>query len=168
MKRYILTFALMSLSTLGLFAQDGGREDLQGYIQDGIAKWSSENDKYSFRVGARVMMDGAYYFDDNLDRSSGVRFSDIRIRLFSTLGSKVDFKFDLDFAPQRTTLKDIYLRYHTTKNSFIRLGNFAEPFSPENIQSSFDDRFIAKSATTEALGNGRALGVSYRYFLPNF
>jgi phosphate-selective porin OprO/OprP len=113
-------------------------------------------------------MDGAYYIDDYTDRSSGVQFGEARIRIFSTLGKQVDFKFDVDLAPSRATLKDVYLRWHTNTNGFLRIGNFIEPFSAENIQSSYDDRFMAKSATVEALGTGRTLGVSYRYYHPYF
>lgn len=61
-------------------------------------------------------------------------------------------------------MKDAYLRWHTNKNGFLRVGNFAEPFSAENIQSTMDYPFINKSATVAALGTGRAIGVSYRYY----
>ena len=60
-------------------------------------------------------------------------------------------KLDVDFA-SKNWLKDAYLRWHTNKNGFLRVGNFAEPFSAENIQSTMDYPFINKSATVAALG----------------
>ena len=73
----------------------------------------------------------------------------------------------MDFT-SKSILKDVYLRWHSNKNGFLRLGNFTEAFSAENMQSSFDYPFINKSATTEAFGTGRSLGLAYRYYHPYF
>lgn len=142
--------------------------ELNGYIQDGITKFSSPDGKYTFRVGARVDVDGAYYFDDYTDRGSGANLSAARLRLFSKLGNHFDFKFDVDFMAKGNMLKDVYLRWHSNSNGFFRVGNFAEPFSAENIQSTMDYPFIAKSATVQTLGTGRALGLTYRFYHPWF
>lgn len=156
-------------SAVGFAQETEAQAELNGYIQDGIVKFSSQDGKYTFRVGARVDVDGAFYIDDYTDRGSGCDISTARIRVFSKLGDKFDFKFDVDFmASNSNMLKDIYLRWHSNKNGFLRIGNFAEPFSAENIQSTMDYPFIAKSATVQAFGTGRALGVSYRYYHPWF
>lgn len=174
MKKYILALGVCCLAgAMPMFAQESNSElteaqrELQGYMDEGLVKFKSDNDKFSFRVGARVAIDGAHYFDDYTDRGSGAKFSAARIRIISKIGSKVDMKLDFDFA-SKNWLKDAYLRWHTNKNGFLRVGNFAEPFSAENIQSTMDYPFINKSATVEALGTGRAIGVSYRYYHKNF
>lgn len=166
MKKYILALGFCLLTgTYNVFSQEQteAQQELEAYMSEGIVKFKSKDDNFSFRVGGRVAMDGAYYFDDFTDRGSGAKFSAARIRLFSQIGKKLDIKLDFDFA-SKSVLKDAYLRWHTNKNGFIKVGNYAEPFSAENIQSSMDYPFINKSATVEALGTGRALGFSYRYY----
>ena len=170
MKKYILALGVCCMAgAMPLFAQESNSElteaqrELQGYMDEGLVKFKSDNDKFSFRVGGRVAIDGAHYIDDYTDRGSGAKFSAARIRIISKIGSKVDMKLDVDFA-SKNWLKDAYLRWHTNKNGFLRVGNFAEPFSAENIQSTMDYPFINKSATVAALGTGRAIGVSYRYY----
>ena len=166
MKKYILALGVCCMAgAMPLFAQESNSElteaqrELQGYMDEGLVKFKSDNDKFSFRVGGRVAIDGAHYIDDYTDRGSGAKFSAARIRIISKIGSKVDMKLDVDFA-SKNWLKDAYLRWHTNKNGFLRVGNFAEPFSAENIQSTMDYPFINKSATVAALGTGRAIGVS--------
>lgn len=166
MKKYILALGFSLLAgSFSVFSQEQteAQQELDAYMSEGIVKFKSKDNNFSFRVGGRVAMDGAYYFDDFTDRGSGAKFSAARIRLFSQIGKKLDIKLDFDFA-SKSVLKDAYLRWHTNKNGFIKVGNYAEPFSAENIQSSMDYPFINKSATVEALGTGRALGFSYRYY----
>lgn len=170
MKKYISALVLLlGLSNIS-FAQDTKTEaqkELEGIIDEGLVKFKTDDDKYSFRVGARVAIDGALYADDYTDRGSGAKFSAARIRVISKLGSKLDFKLDLDFA-SKSIIKDVFLRWHTNKNGFLRVGNFAEAFSAENIQSTMDYPFINKSATIDAFGTGRSIGIAYRYYHPYF
>lgn len=140
--------------------------ELNGYIQDGLFKMTSEDGQYSFRVGARAFLDGAYYCDDYTDRGSGANITSARMRVFSKLGDKFDFKFDVDFMSRKNMLKDVYLRWHTNRYGFVTLGNFVEPFSAENIQTTMNDPFIQKSATVQAFGTGRRVGASYRFYHP--
>ena len=165
MKKYISALVLLlGLSNIS-FAQEttDAQKELESIVDEGLVKFKSKDGKYSFRVGARAAVDGALYADDYTDRSSGAKFSAARICILSKLGNKVDFKLDMDFT-SKSILKDVYLRWHSNKNGFLRLGNFTEAFSAENMQSSFDYPFINKSATTEAFGTGRSLGVAYRYY----
>ena len=105
--------------------------------------------------------------EDHTDRTSGATLSTARLRVLSRLGDHFDFKLDVDFM-DKNFIKDAWIRWHSNDNGFLRLGNFAEPFSAENIQSTMDYPFISKSPTVQALGTGRALGLSYRYYHPYF
>ncbi|WP_302589470.1 porin [uncultured Muribaculum sp.] len=167
----IFALALCSIamgSTMAYAEETEAQAEMNGYIQDGLAKFTSSNGLYSFRVGARAFIDGSYYFDDYTDRGSGANISSARVRVFSKLGNHFDFKFDVDFMSKGNMLKDVYLRWHSNKNGFFMLGNFIEPFSAENIQTTMNDPFITKSATVQAFGTGRRVGVSYRYYHPYF
>ena len=105
MKKYILALGVCCMAgAMPLFAQESNSElteaqrELQGYMDEGLVKFKSDNDKFSFRVGGRVAIDGAHYIDDYTDRGSGAKFSAARIRIISKIGSKVDMKLDVDFA----------------------------------------------------------------------
>ncbi len=173
MKRnIILSIALcLSLGTIPAVAQDDelseAQKELNAEIDEGLVKFKTADGKYSFRVGARADIDGSFYFDDYTDRGSGAEFSTARIRILSKLGDKLDFKFDADLLDDNF-LKDVYLRWHPFKRGFLRIGNFAEAFSAENIQSTMDYPFITKSATVQSLGTGRTLGIAFRYYHPYF
>ena len=96
----IFALALCSIamgSTMAYAEETEAQAEMNGYIQDGLAKFTSSNGLYSFRVGARAFIDGSYYFDDYTDRGSGANISSARVRVFSKLGNHFDFKFDVDF-----------------------------------------------------------------------
>ena len=57
MKKYIAAVMLAG-GILGLHAQTEAQTELQGKIDEGIVKFTSPNGKYSFRVGARIDVDG--------------------------------------------------------------------------------------------------------------
>lgn len=163
MKKIIISALAVLTASTSLFAQEA-KEEMRSFMEDGLVKWKSEEKGVSFRVGARVAVDGGHYFDDKTDRSSGANISEARLRIYSTFARNFDAKFDVDFAGNKVSLKDVYVRYHLGKNGIFYLGNYAEPFSADNIQSTGDMNFMYKPATIDALGTGRALGVSYRYY----
>ena len=101
MKKYIfplLAFALLSTQSWRQTKPTEAQTELNAYMDDGLVTFKSQDGQYSFRVGGRLAVDGAYYIDDYTDRSSGADLSSARIRIFSKLGSKLDVKFDIDFA----------------------------------------------------------------------
>ncbi len=167
MKKYILlAIAVMSVGGY-TFAQDA-KEEMTSFMEDGLVKWSSEDKGVSFRVGARVGVDGAYYIDDVTDRGSGFGLTEARLRVYSSFAENFDAKFDIDFARNKVAIKDMYVRYHLGQSGMFYVGNFSEPFSASSIQSSADNSLMFKSSTVSALGTGRALGVSYRYYADKF
>ena len=98
MKKYIfplLAFALLSTQSWGQTKPTEAQTELNAYMDDGLVTFKSQDGQYSFRVGGRLAVDGAYYIDDYTDRSSGADLSSARIRIFSKLGSKLDVKFDI-------------------------------------------------------------------------
>lgn len=163
MKKYILSAIAMVAISANLSAQSA-KEEMTTFMEDGLVRWTSEDKDVSFRVGARVALDGAYYIDDVTDRSSGFDLTEARLRVYSTFYDNFDAKFDIDFAGNAVSIKDMYVRYHVGSNGMFYVGNYSEPFSASNIQSSADMNLMFKSATIDALGTGRALGVSYRCY----
>ena len=163
MKKYIVMALCLAMSAT-MFAQETeAQKELKAEVNKGVVKFQSEDGDYSFRVGGRVVLDGSHYVGGFTDRGSGAAMTSARLRIISKMGDKVDFKLDADFMSS-TFIKDAYLRYHTSENGFVRFGNITEPFSAENIISTFDEPFIAKSATMQAFGTGRAIGATYRHY----
>lgn len=102
MKKYIfplLAFALLSTQSWGQTKPTEAQTELNAYMDDGLVTFKSQDGQYSFRVGGRLAVDGAYYIDDYTDRSSGADLSSARIRIFSKLGSKLDVKSILTLLP---------------------------------------------------------------------
>ena len=163
MKKQILTTISLIAISATLFAQKA-KEEMMIFMEDGLVKWESKDKGVKFRVGGRVAVDGAYYIDDKTDRSSGFTLSEARLRIFSTFANNFDTKFDIDFAGNKVSIKDLYLRYHVGNNGIIYAGNYAEPFSASNIESTGSMSLMFKSPTIDAMGTGRALGISYRCF----
>ena len=89
MEKYIfplLAFALLSTQSWGQTKPTEAQTELNAYMDDGLVTFKSQDGQYSFRVGGRLAVDGAYYIDDYTDRSSGADLSSARIRIFSKLG----------------------------------------------------------------------------------
>ena len=76
MKKYISALALSICFFGAAYAQETetteAQQELQAIMDEGLVKFKTEDGKFSFRVGARVDIDGAHYIDDYTDRSSGV------------------------------------------------------------------------------------------------
>jgi hypothetical protein len=61
MKKYILALGVCCMAgAMPLFAQESNSElteaqrELQGYMDEGLVKFKSDNDKFSFRVGVSL------------------------------------------------------------------------------------------------------------------
>ena len=66
MKKYIfplLAFALLSTQSWGQTKPTEAQTELNAYMDDGLVTFKSQDGQYSFRVGGRLAVDGAYYID---------------------------------------------------------------------------------------------------------
>lgn len=111
-------------------------------------------------VGGRIYFDGAVFVDDDTDLGNGVTVPDIRI------GVKADYKkwsmkVDMGFARSKVSAKDIFVQYNFKKNSYMRLGHYAEPFSIDAMESSGNIKFLTANTSSSAFAPGRKLGLQY-------
>lgn len=162
MKKISVLIAFL-FAVIAVNAQDA-KEKADAYIKNGSIRFESETGDVKLRVGTRFAFDGAYYFDDKTDLSSGTRIGEARIRLNGTFYKNIEAKFDIDFAGGNVSYKDIYLRYHMKNSSFFTIGHFAEPFSALGATSAGDVRFIGRPVTVQAFSPGRHMGIAYRYY----
>lgn len=124
-------------------------------------------EKLQGSVNGRVYFDGTAFFKDKTHLGSGATISDLRI---GVSGKYENFtgKIDVGFAKKGVSLKDVFIQYNFQKNSYARVGHFAEPFGIDYMESSGNIRFINAGAVTEAFAPGRKLGLEYIGWSKNF
>lgn len=153
-----------TLLTAALFASNvmGQEQELKANTnQEGIVL-KTGNDNFKVMLNGRIYMDGTHYIDDVTDLSSNVSISDIRLGTNITMG-KWNAKINVAFGNEEVSIKDAFLRYNNSVNSFFTIGNFIEPFGLETAASSKELRFIGASNMSQAFGIGRGIGVGYTY-----
>lgn len=120
-----------------------------------------------FTIGARMMADAAYYHSDFTPLQSGASLTDARIRTSMTYRDWY-FYADFGFGGGKFEQKNIFLQYtahdkHDGKHA-IKAGYYTDPAgSMSRLTSLGSYHFISRAGAANALGEGRELGVSYKY-----
>jgi len=124
-------------------------------------KVSTKDKKFYTKIGGRVQLDAAGYFnDDNLSLQNGAELRRARIYLKGALYTDWQYKFQYDFVdPGKSGIKDFYLAYTGLDNITIKAGHVKTPFSVEALSSSNPLLFTERSLAN-ALAPGRRLGVN--------
>ena len=157
MKKYILMPVLAALSLSGSVAQ------AQDFDNKPVVNVSNSKENLNFTIGARFMMDGAYYHSDFTPVKSGAAITDARIR---TSMSYEDWYFyaDFDFSKGKFSQKNIFLQYSLegAKGTHrFKAGYYNNPASMANNTSRGSLHFISRSAAANAFSPSRELGLSY-------
>ena len=158
MKKYIC-ISLLSLCALSATAQDFDSKPT-------VTIDNKEQDLH-FTVGARFMADAAYYHTDFTPLQSGASITDARIRTSLTYQNWY-FYADFGFGGGNFAQKNIFLQYNqkTEKggNHDIKVGYYNDPAGSMARNTSLGSyHFISRPGSSYALGEGRELGISYKY-----
>jgi phosphate-selective porin OprO/OprP len=138
-------------------------------LEDRLAKMEKSSAKTqklsnfldSHKIFGRLQFDKTFVTNDN-----GMGLSDNSILRRGRIGVKGkldqgwDYKFEVDFAKNKTGIKDAYIGKKLTANSKIKIGNFKEPFSLEGLTSSRFTTFVER-ASINGFVPGRKMGISY-------
>lgn len=158
MKRYILASAVAALA-MSINAQDFDNKP-------NVTISDKEQDMH-FTVGARFMADAALYHTDFTPMQSGGSLTDARIR---TSMKYKDWYFyaDFGFGGGKFAQKNIFLEYTKEgKNGdqhIFKGGYYNDPAGTMARNTSLGSyHFISRPGVSNALGDGRELGVTYRY-----
>ena len=163
MKKYLLLPA-MALCTLSVCAQD--------FDSKPTISVNNEQEDLHFTVGARFMADAAYYHSDFTPLHSGGALTDARIRT-SLRYQNWYFYADFGFGDGKFSQKNIFVRYaqkdsHDNQHA-VQAGYFVDPAaSMARITSLGSYHFISRAGATNALGEGRELGLTYKFTNPHF
>jgi phosphate-selective porin OprO/OprP len=99
-------------------------------------KLQTEDGAFQFQFGGRVMVDAAYYNEDETPLGNGAELRRARLFAKGTVYDDWFYKAQVDFAGNEVSLKDFYLGYQGFDKLKITLGNQKEPFSLEELTSS--------------------------------
>jgi phosphate-selective porin OprO/OprP len=96
---------------------------------------SAFDEAFTFRLGGRLIVDGAHYFKDKNDLGSGFEARNARLEVDGTLFSDWEYALSMDFADLDVDVKDMYIGYRGFRSVHLTAGQVREPFSLEALTS---------------------------------
>ena len=158
MKKYML-MPLLALTALSANAQD--------FDSKPTITIDNKAEDLHFTVGARFMADAAYYHTDFTPMQSGAAITDARIRTSLTYQDWY-FYADFGFGGGKFSQKNIFLQYAKEDSKggrhAIKGGYYNDPAGSMARNTSLGSyHFISRAGATNALGEGRELGLTYKY-----
>lgn len=162
-------YKYMILSAVAALAVSATAQD---FDNDPTLKIDNKEQKVKFTVGARFMADAALYHSDFTPLQSGAAITDSRIRTSMAYGDNWYFYADFGFGNGKFSQKNIFLQYATKDNSnathAIKVGYYNDPAGSMARQTSLGSyHFISRAGMADAIGEGRELGVTYKYSSDN-
>lgn len=163
MKKYML-MPLLALTALSANAQD--------FDSKPTVTIDNKAEDLHFTVGARFMADAAYYHTDFTPMQSGAAISDARIRTSLTYQNWY-FYADFGFGGGKFSQKNIFLQYAQEDSKggrhAIKAGYYNDAAGSMARNTSLGSyHFISRAGATNALGEGRELGITYKYTNDHF
>lgn len=131
---------------------------------DGGLKVKSADGDFSFELGGEIWIDMARYEEDETLGNDATEFDDgteVRRARLSLEGSvHDDWGYAAEYDLSSSEAKDMYLEYTGLKGVDIRIGNFKEPFSMENMTSGKATTYMERALPVDTFSPGRNLGVA--------
>jgi len=110
-------------------------------------------------LGGRIQVDATEFNDDEANLNSGTEFRRARLFAEGDIADNWSYKAQYDFAGNRTTMKDAYIRYSGFNFGKITIGQFKQEFGLEELTSSKYITFIERTSPTEAFALSRRIGI---------
>jgi phosphate-selective porin OprO/OprP len=144
----------------------------QDFDTDPSITIDNQKENLHFTVGARMMADVAYYHSDFTPLKSGASLTDARIRT-SMAFKDWYFYADFGFGGGKFSQKNIFLQYNwltpdKSGHHAIKAGYYNDAMSMARNTSLGSYHFISRPGSASALSDGRALGVTYKFYNKNF
>jgi len=132
------------------WAEDG--KTFRPYWKDGL-RFDSNDGSFKLKIGGRIQHDYGYFTEDgDLERRLGMDFEDgtefrrARLYISGTVHDNIEFKAQYDFVDGDADFKDVYIGFKNVPYvGNIRIGQFKEPFSLEELTSSNYTTFMERS-----------------------
>jgi len=133
---------------------------VSGVYDGGYLVFQSADSAFKYWLDGRLQLDAATYRGSAHHLSSGFEVRRARVGIKTTLYRDWQGEVDIDVADNAVEMKDMWIGYAGIRNSFIRIGNFKEPFSLETLTSSKNITFLERSYI-DNFSPDRHMGVSY-------
>ncbi len=159
MKKLLLFVSIISF--LSASAQE--KNSFTTYWHNGLHVVSADNN-FKVKLGGRIQYDVMFIRQDDslnahFDGENGTEFRRARLYTAGTIYKNIKFKFQVDFAPGKVVLKDVYIQLTKIPVAGnIRLGHFKEPFGLEMLTSSNFITMMERPLTNQ-FDFDRSLGV---------
>lgn len=114
----------------------------------------------SFELGGRLMVDAAFYDEDGNTLGDGTELRRARIEMEGTFQGDWGYELGVDVADGDADVKDAYLEYLGFWPGKLKVGQFKEPFSLEELTSSRYITFMER-ALPNSIAPGRNIGIGY-------
>jgi phosphate-selective porin OprO/OprP len=120
--------------------------------KDGL-NFASHDGKHTLKIGGRIHADAAYFrqekeaMDERLGQAlDSTRFRRARIGFQGTVYDDFIYKLEFDWTDGTAGFRDVYMGYKNIPYAgTIKIGNFKEPFSLEELTSSNNVTFMERS-----------------------
>lgn len=128
---------------------------LRPYWKDSL-NFESNDGSVKLKIGGRIQNDYTYFAEDGgverrlgSDFDDGTEFRRARLYFSGTIYDDIEFKAQYDFAGGDADFKDVYVGLKKLPHvGNIRIGQFKEPFSLEELTSSNYLTFLERSLVT--------------------
>ena len=166
MRHKYLLFSVSIFFCTVAFAQEASNNPFTFKWDNGFNLTSQDN-QFSLKFGGRIMVDHAYIFQNDeltenfgpLISKSGTEIRRARIYFSGNIYKNTFFKFQVDFAGDKTSLKDVYIGFSDIPLvGKVIVGHFKEPFRLSTLNSSKYKTFL-EPGQNEAFAQTRNNGV---------
>lgn len=138
-------------------AESDAQSDVQISTRGGIEA-STYDGAFSFELDGRLMIDAAAYNEDEVSLGDGTELRRARLEAKGTLFSDWGYELGIDVSDSTADVKDAYLEYRGWWPARMKIGQFKEPFSLEEMTSSKYITFMERALPNE-FAPGRHIGV---------
>jgi phosphate-selective porin OprO/OprP len=139
--------------------------DLRVFWKDGL-RLETADKEVQLRMGGRFQVTSLFGGDEDFDQAGkpiedGAAFRRARLYMQGTVTDRFEFKFQYDFADtNKVKLADVWGEVKEIPVAGnVRVGQFYEPLSQEQLTSDFDADFMERSVMN-ALSPARNIGVA--------
>lgn len=148
----------------------GAPLEFRSYWDDGL-QFETPGGQAQLKIGGRIHNDWFWFDQDRslqrmADQEDGTEFRRARLYLSGAVYENLQFKFQYDFAGGDADFEDVYLELNQLPAVHnLRIGQFKEPFSLEELTSSNNVTFMER-ALPNTFAPGRGTGAMiHRAFL---
>lgn len=137
--------------------------DLRAFWSDGL-RFETQDRAVQLRIGGRIhydtlWVDGDSGIKDEEDTRDATGFRRARLYFRGDIHDDTHFRIQLDFAGSDVAFKDVFMAFRNFPLGTLRVGQFKEPFSLDELTSSNNIAFMERALAVNAFAPARNIGV---------